>query len=45
MKIMKWVLIAAVALAIICGIIGMVSVRETDAYLDSVDAFITEVAE
>jgi len=45
MKIMKRVLIAAVALAIICGIIGMVSVRETDAYLDSVDAFITEVAE
>ena len=43
MKIMKWVLIGAVALVIICGIIGMVSVRETDAYLDSVDAFITEV--
>ena len=43
MKIVKWVLIAAVALAIVCGIIGMVSVRETDAYLDSVDAFITEV--
>lgn len=43
MKIMKWVLIGAVALAIICWIIGMVSVRETDAYLDSVDAFITEV--
>ena len=35
MKIMKWVFIGAVALAIICGIIGMVSVRETDAYLDS----------
>lgn len=45
MKIMKWVLIGAVALAIICGIIGMVSVRETDAYLDSVDAFIAEVSE
>ena len=43
MKIMKWMLIGAVVLAIICGIIGMVSTRETSAYLDSVDAFITEV--
>ena len=43
MKIMKWVLIGAVVLAIICGIIGMVSTKETDAYIQSVDAFIAEV--
>lgn len=43
MKIMKWVLIGAVVLAVICGIIGMVSANDTAVYLDSVDAFITEV--
>ena len=43
MKIMKWVLIGAVVLAIVCAVIGAVSLKETDAYLDSVDTFITEV--
>jgi len=43
MKIMKCVLIGAIVLAIICVIIGTVSTKETDAYLDSVDAFIQEV--
>ena len=43
MKIMKWILAGAIALAIVVAIIGAVSIHETDAYLDSVDAFITEV--
>lgn len=43
MKLMKWILAGVILLAIIAGIVGTVSVNETDAYLASVDAFIQEV--
>ena len=43
MKHLKYIFIAVIVLTAICVVIGMVSTRETSAYLDSVDAFITEV--
>ena len=43
MKALKWILAGVVVLAIVCAIIGAVSVSETNTYLDSVDAFIQEV--
>ena len=43
MKVIKWVLLFAVILAIICAAVSMASQKETDAYIASVDAFIAEV--
>ena len=43
MRIIKLSIILILTAAIVCAIIGAVSIRETDTYLDSVDAFITEV--
>ena len=43
MKHLKYIFIAVIVLAAICVVIGAVSTHETNAYLDSVDAFIAEV--
>ena len=43
MKVMKWVLLFAVILAIVCAVVSITSQKETDAYIVSVDAFIAEV--
>ena len=43
MKIMKIIIAAIVIACILAGIFACVSQKETNAYLDSVDAFIAEV--